>query len=371
MKVLYIGHYKENTGWSKAAIDLISSICTTDIDVVCRNIKLTNNEYSIPQSILKLEEKPLENIDICIQHVLPHHLVGTSKFKKNISYYVGESDTILHNPWFNSLKLMDEIWVPNHTSVTNIQNDGFKNVKYVPHTFDLSRYVRTDSKLDFGSDNYKFKFYYIADLNDRKNIESIIRCFHSEFGSYEPVALVLKIKRYGLENSELEKHVIEICHNVKKHMRIYNDLNSYHKEIILSGETNDEFIHKLHNSCDCLINTTHGEGWSIPAFEAMCYGNTPICCNEGGPKEFIQPDDKNTGTLINGVMTICNHSDPAFPNIFTGQEHWFTPDEQEIKRAMRFYYENRNNTDKEAGLKHAENFSYETVGNKIKELLNV
>ena len=70
-------------------------------------------------------------------------------------------------------------------------------------------------------------------------------------------------------------------------------------------------------------------------------------------------------------MTVCNHSDPAFPNIFTGRENWFTPDEKEIKKAMRYYYENRDIIDRTSGLKNAEKYSYANIGNIIKELLNV
>ena len=41
------------------------------------------------------------------------------------------------------------------------------------------------------------------------------------------------------------------------------------------------------------------------------------------------------------------------------------PSEQEAKERMRFYYENRNETDKNAGLKQAEKFNYENVGKLI------
>ena len=83
-------------------------------------------------------------------------------------------------------------------------------------------------------------------------------------------------------------------------------------------------------------------GLSIPAYEAMLYGNTPICSNEGGPKDFIDPNNKNTGTLINGVYDICNQQDGAFEHIFTGRELWFHASEQETCNAMRYYYNNRN-----------------------------
>lgn len=369
MKLLYIGHYKESSGWSKAAIDLIHAIDSAGIDVVCRNVKLTPKPFSIPDKITELEKKSLDNIDFCIQHLLPHHIVGTSKFKKNIAYYVGESNTLKYNPWKTSLSLVDEIWVPNNTQLHNMKKDGFSNVKYVPHAFDLSRYKKDiKTRVNFGAKNSSFKFYYIADINERKNIESVIKSFHSEFHAYEPVSLVLKIKKFGINSTDLKNHVKSMCDSIKKTLRIYPKIEDYHEEIIISDEMTSEEIDILHKSCDCMVNTTHGEGWSIPSFDAMCFGNTPICSNEGGPKEYIL--DKNHGTLINGVQSVCEHSDSAFPNIFTGRELWFTPDEQEIKSAMRFYYDNRGNTDKTKGLECAEKFSYENVGNIIKEILN-
>lgn len=367
MKILYIGHYKEGSGWSKAAIDLILAMHSVGLDVTCRNIKLTNNNPKINPTILELENKPLSNIDVCIQHVLPHHMVGTQKFKKNIAYFVGESNTTLYNPWFVCLQNMDEVWVPNKNLMDSLISDGLnKNVRVVHHASDTSKKL-SDVKFEFPN---TFKFYYIGELNDRKNIESIVRSFHSEFANFEPVSLVLKVKKYGINGPELVKYCQDLCSTIKKEMRMYNDLDGYHKEIIIADDIEDNHIEILHNSCDCFVCPSHGEGWSIPAFDAMRYGKTPICSNEGGPREFIDSNDKNTGTLINGIYSTCNHSDPAFMDIFTGREEWFIPSEHEIKKAMRFYYENRNNIDRKAGLKVSEKFSYQTIGNLIKDILN-
>lgn len=370
MKILYVGHYKENSGWSKAAIDLIQAIDSAGIDVVCRNIKLTPSSYHIPNKIHELESKDLNNVDVCIQHLLPHHLVSTSKFKKNIAYYVGESTTLKYNTWKTILNCMDEIWVPNQTQLHHMRNDGFANLQYIPHAFDLSKYTKDNGiKINFGDKNETFKFYYIADLNERKNIESIIKCFHSEFHRHEPVSLILKVKKFGVHPEKLRENIQNVCNGIKKTLRIYPEIQDYHQEIIITEDMSSDEIDSLHTSCDCMINATHGEGWSIPSFEAMCFGKTPICSNEGGPKEYIS--NTNVGTLISGTYGVCDHSDSAFPNIFTGRESWFVPNESEIKSAMRFYYENKHNINRKAGLEAAQKFSYNNVGNKIKELLHV
>jgi hypothetical protein len=371
MKLLYIGHYKENSGWSRAAVGLIKAIQTTDIDVVCRDIKLTEVQPELTKDILELEKKNLQDIDYCIQHILPHHMVGTQKFKKNIGYFVSETDSIgLHN-WSNSLSLLDEIWVPNQDSKNNLINDGFdeKSIRVIPHAFDLTKYIDTKNRLSFHGKNHTFKFYFVCEIDDRKNIESIIRCFHSEFNSNEPVLLVLKIKKNGVDQDLLRSEMGKICDRVKNELRLHKNLDGYNTEILITEDFTDEQMNILHLSCDCYVGPTHGEGWSIPAFDAMCFGNTPICSNEGGPKEFIDPNNKNTGWLIDGIKGICNHRNPAFQDLFTGHDNWFIPNELEIKKAMRFYYENRKSKNKD-GLKRGEQFSYQKVGQLIKEELN-
>jgi len=370
MKLLYIGHYKESSGWSKAAINGIRAVATTDIDIVCRNIKLTDNPYELDQDILNFENKDLDNIDVCIQHVLPHHITGTDKFKKNIAYFVHELDSIKYHHWYQNLELVDEIWVPNSCAKNNLIRDGItKTIKVIPHTFNISAYQYDNRRIMFDDRNYTFKFYFICEIDDRKNLETILRCFHSEFHPSEPVSLVLKIRKAGVDPNSLRQGMIKLCDEIKSIMRLYKNKEDYHQEIIITEDFTDEQMKILHQSCDCYVGPTHGEGWGIPAFEAMCYGNTPICSKEGGPKDFIDPNNKNTGWLIDGMMGICNHRNAAFNDIFTGGQHWFVPNEQEIKFAMRYYYENRGDKTQD-GLKQGTQFSYESVGNMIKEALN-
>jgi glycosyltransferase involved in cell wall biosynthesis len=371
MKVLYIGHYKENSGWSKAAINNIEAMSKTSMDVVCRDIKLTSTKPVVSDSILELEKKSLEDVDCCIQHVLPHHITGTDKFKKNVAYFVHELDSIKYHHWYQSLQLVDEVWVPNKDSRNNLIKDGFnaEKIKVIPHSFDMDRYSDNRQRIVFDNKNHTFKFYFICEIDDRKNLESIIRCFHSEFHSSEPVSLVLKIKRTGVDPNSLRNGIMKLCDEIKSSMRIYKNISDYNHEIIITEDFTDEQMKVLHLSCDCYVGPTHGEGWGIPAFDAMCYGNTPICSNEGGPKEFIDPNNKNTGWLVDGIYGICNHRNAAFNDIFTGNHHWFIPNELEVKRAMRYFYENRHNKNTD-GLKQGQKFSYENVGKMIEESLN-
>jgi len=371
MKLLYIGHYKEHSGWAKAAINNIKCINTTDINIVCRNLQLTEQDTQFKdEEILSLENKDTDNVDYCIQNVLPHHITGTDKFKKNIAYFMHELDSIKDHNWYHNLKLVDEIWVPNSSLKINLIKDGFddSSIKVIPMPSDLSNYKDLGHRIKFGHKNHTFKVYFICDMDDRKNLESIIRCFHSEFHKSEPVSLVLKIKKNGVSPKALKEAVAHMCDEIKKHMRLYDNLEDYNHELIITDDFTEEQMNILHLSCDCYLGPTHGEGWGIPAFDAMCYGKTPICSNEGGPKDYIDPNNKNTGWLVNGQMGICSHRNAAFKDLFTAKHHWFIPSELEIKKAMRYYYENRVKNNKD-GLEQARKFSYYNVGNIIKGAL--
>ena len=372
MKVLYLGHYKEGTGWAQAAIDYILAMDSVGIDVVCRNIKLTERTGVAPARVLELEDKSTEGCDICIQHVLPHHLVGTKAFKKNIAYFVSESTSIQTTAWFSHLQQMDEVWVPNTDLLASLRNDKLlqdpQNIRLVPHTFNLDRYKKTYKQISIQEIDHKFKFYYIGDLNDRKNIESIVTSFHSEFDRSEPVALVLKVKKFGLSPEQTESVTRDMCSMIKARMRLYPDLSHYHPEVILPIEMSDEQICSVHQYGNCFVCASHGEGWSIPSFDAMCFGKTPICSNVGGPKDFIS-ENRSVGTCIDGSYSVCDCEDSAFPELFTGREEWFCPSESELKKAMRYYYEQSGSLDHLAGLKRAKEYSYKSVGNKIKEYL--
>ena len=66
MNILYIGHYKEGSGWSQAAIDYILALDSIGENVVCRNITLTSDKVdNIPKRILELEKK----VDILTEEI--------------------------------------------------------------------------------------------------------------------------------------------------------------------------------------------------------------------------------------------------------------------------------------------------------------
>jgi len=376
MKVLYIGHYKEFGGWAEAAKNYILALDSVGIDVVCRNVTLTRDK-EISGRLKELEDKSADGCDVCIQHVLPHHLCGSGRFKKNIAFLASESVSIKHLPWFDFLKQADSLWVPNSCSKKLLEEDNIGiPISVIPHTFDTSKYKKQYETINIPELESNFVFYYIGDMNDRKNLECAVTCFHSEFDRSEDVSLVIKINKFGHAPEELNKIASERIDQIKSRLRLYSDLSRYKRDIIIPNQVPEEALYGLHQQFHCFLCPSHGEAWSIPSFEAMAFGSTPICSKFGGPPEFIS-DDEKTGRCVDGVFSSCKCGDSAFPDLFTGREYWFTPCERQIRQQMRKYYEAYKENpikytveNKSAGLNQADQFSYEVIGQLMKDTLN-
>lgn len=364
MKVAWFSHYKEGSGWSKASIDSILALDSVGVEVVPVNIPLAGQDNEIPERILELEKGSIDDADYCVQNVLPHHMIGTSQYKKNVGFFVTETSTIAHTPWLAPLSAMDELWLPNNDNAQRIRLDiPSSQVFTVPYAFDLERYEGLYDALDMQSANHTYKFYYIGDLNDRKNLEATIRCFHVAFQGNPNVSLVMKVGRHGTEPEKVTEIVRGISTKVKEELRIFKDLSDYSNEIIIPDRLPNKALLDLHYTCDCYVSTSHGEGWGIPIYEAICFGNAVIAGNEGGPKDFL-PES----LLIRGTEGPCCHTDAAFPFLGTGREMWFNIDERSVVANMQKHFAENKSYRKE-GLEIARHYSYESVGKIMKERL--
>ena len=151
-------------------------------------------------------------------------------------------------------------------------------------------------------------------------------------------------------------------------MRVNYSHGGFSPPVIITSFISNEDICRLHRFGDCFVMPSYGEAWCIPAFDAMGFGNTPICTNIGGMADFIG----HAGFLVEGVMEpVCDMLD-TFPALFTGNEDWCSVSIQGLRECMRHAYESQEDLGnmKEAGLKRVYEYSHENIGNLIKGLLN-
>lgn len=368
MKILYIGHFKNgDSGWSRAATDYLLAMDSVGLDVVPRTIQLSDATPNLPKRFLELEEKSSEGCDVVIQHVLPHHLKYDGRFKKNIALCVYESGGTWLNNWASKINTMDELWVPSEFTAKCFRQGGVTiPIIIVPHTFSFPISNQTE-KLDIPGLNGDYIFYTICDLNVRKNLPAIIQAFHREFTINEPVSLVIKCGKHGLPPNKVLEVIGNDCAQIKQHMKLYTNNDLYKKECVISVNLSREDLLKLHNTCHCYVNASHGEAWAIPMFEAMALGKQIICPDN--MYEYINKDVAYTFPTYDGINLRCNDT---FREVGSSREIWKNCSPLDIGNRMRYAYEDYYKLNSSAVLreKHAENYSYKNIGELIKGLLH-
>ncbi|MAF24385.1 hypothetical protein CL634_02185 [bacterium] len=373
MKILYVGHYKEGSGWGQAATDYILSMDAAGLDVVPRCIKINKRIPETPKRILQLERKSSHGCNICIQHVLPHLMEYSPFFEKNIALYATETDNFSSSSWARYINNMDEAWVINKDAEKASLNSNIKiPIRIIPHASDIFKFEKEYDPIDIPSGKDNFIFYFIGDMNKRKNLEAFVKAFHTEFDINEPASILIKTNSESLAPDQCAEAVRNLCMRIKRELKLHRDLNSYKEDYIITDYLTEENIYKLHNSCDCFVGPSYGEAWCIPAFDAMGFGKTPICTNTGGMKDFIG----NGGVLVNGSKEPVYDMQNGFFDLNNAKENWTSININELRKAMRMIYNLHTSKNKryfdmqKNGLKNAKKYSHKKIGNLIKETLN-
>jgi glycosyltransferase involved in cell wall biosynthesis len=374
MKVLYIGVYRDGTGWGNAAQNYILALDRAGVDVVPRSVNLsqTHDEVQayVPDRIAELEENDEHGCDVCIQHILPDLMEYNGHFDMNIGMYAYETTHFRNTCWANKLNMMDQVWVFNHCMLESAHN-SYVNVPtaIVPHCFDMSRYSQRYEPYPIPATEGKYVFYTIGEVTRRKNLAGLLKAFHLEFSPDEPVCLLIKGHVMGMSQSESSRHIQGMIDEIKRGLRLYPDVTDYHNEILISQWLDDTEMMRLHQTGDCFVLPSYGEAWGIPGFEAMALGKTVVLTNEGGPAEYIE----DSGLLVDGryePVFIKPEEVPA-PDIWTGGEKWCAPDIAHLQAQMRYAYENQEICEQmgDKGIDRAYEYSLDTVGQLMSDLL--
>lgn len=373
-KVLYIGHFLENSGYSEAAKNYVHSMYCAGINVVCRNIKLNTSQGETSDLIKYLLGKDASNFTHVINHTLPHHWCYTSS-AKNIGMYIYDTSEC-HYEWAKNLNMMDEIWTPTAYVLKSINRKYVKtnNVKIVPHAVDVTKFSKKYQQPFIPEINGTYKFYYIGESNKRKNIFDTIKAFHQEFDRNEPVSLIIKTSIPGLSPEESGRIISEECNKIKMETRRYNAVEKYIPEIIITERLSDDQINGIHQYCDCYVSTSRGEAWNQPLFDAYGFGNDAIRYTSKSVEMYPYLSKNDNGSILVDEEPCFGYNAP-FPFVGTANENWLRSDVFMVQGCMRFFFDlwqgsrYLNNKEKISRLSEVDKYSYSSIGKLIKGLL--
>lgn len=346
MKILYIGHLHENSGWGECGRNQVLAFAQK-YDIVCRSIKFGGG-YESPE-IDELCKKNLDGVTHVIQYILPHMYVRFPNVK-NIGFVELESQDISHSVWPLYMNIMDEMWVTNEFNRETLENSGVKvPTEIMGHPLDVSKVNNAYPSFNIPYLKGKFVFYTIAENNARKNLKQLIRCYHKAFDPTEPVGLLIKTN----------EDIGDLCNQVKRDAGLYKDASHYSQEVVIHDRISEGMIYGIHRQFDCFITTSKGESWQQPLGEAAMFGNPTIGPSEISMTDFISHKFKAS------AEEPC-YGATQFSNYQNCNDYWNSYNDFDIIEQMRKVYESRK---KEFRPLDLEKYSIESTNKRLEKLL--
>jgi glycosyltransferase involved in cell wall biosynthesis len=177
-------------------------------------------------------------------------------------------------------------------------------------------------------------FYNICQLSTKKGIDILLRAYYAAFADM-PNDVLLVLKTYlNMDNRANDADIVKkYIHEVKTRTRI--PIKNFPPVLPLVFTMSDDEIAGLHKACDAYVCTSRAEGWGIPVFDALGYGNLVISHNVGGLEGFIR---SNNALVYSGTPTLFYDMPHSDPGLFTGVEQCFEPSTAEVSAIMRRYH---------------------------------
>jgi glycosyltransferase involved in cell wall biosynthesis len=340
MKILYIAPVRDFSGYAAAARGYINALHRAGADLVVRAIRYdradSGSEYKPTELERSLLLKPLNDIDVVIQHTTPNELRPVAG-KINIAVVAWETNRIPEY-WAKKLNQFDAVMTFCQTSVDAFVDSGVTvPVTKIPHTFDIPSYTldgvdKMHSEKEPGFFDGRFVFYNISQLSTKKGIDVLLRSYLTEFHGKDKDKVLLVLKTYiDMANRGSERQRIQaFVAGVKNALRLPAD--GYPPIMVISNTLTDKQLKKIHKTGDAYVCSSRAEGWCIPAFEALAYGKKLITTSWGGMGEFAlkqeiekeSTNDQFVGLSVRGYNDA--HRENVFPVVYTleplvGQHH--------------------------------------------------
>ena len=343
-----------------------------------------HNEYELSSRIIpQISTKP----DIWIQVTVPNEFQPIGKF--NIGVTAGIETTLCALPWIEGMNRMNLILTSSEHSKKTLSQTRWtkedkksgqkldfkldKPIEVLLEGADLTKYFpNPNTNFNLESIKESFCFLFVGHWlqgefkEDRKNIGYLIKTFLETFKNKpNPPALILKTQHSSsslLDRTALLKKIDGVRNSVKGSLP-----NIY----LIHGEVSDEEINNLYNhpKVKAMVCLTKGEGFGRPLLEFSLVKKPIIASGWSGHLDFL---DKNMTLLVGGDLNKV-HPSAVQKDVLLPEAQWFQPNDGDVAKAYKEvfkHYKKYTVLAKKLGFKNTKEFSFESMKNRLKEILD-
>lgn len=287
--------------------------------------------------------------DISVQVTIPNEWQQMAPI--NIGVTAGIETTKVAHQWIEKSLIMDKIITPSQFAADVYQNtkcvvtnnstgetdENFKTVtpfEVIHYPFKHETKCE-EVKLDL---EYDFNFLTVAQWGPRKNVENLISWFVEEFKDQE-VGLICKLQLH--KNCTMDQRAT--------YATLQTILNKYPerkcKVYLLHGHLTDEEMLSLYRNdkIKAFVTTTHGEGFGLPMFDAVCNDMPVVAPDWSGHVDFLyMPQKDKKGKAKNKAMyakvdydLVQVPKEAVWDAVLIAESQWCSPREASFKTKIR------------------------------------
>jgi glycosyltransferase involved in cell wall biosynthesis/tetratricopeptide (TPR) repeat protein len=188
----------------------------------------------------------------------------------------------LPEDWVRRARDVDEFWVPSNFVRNCYIESGVpaKKVFVVPNGVNAEKFHPQVLPMKLATQK-KFKFLFVGGTIGRKGPDLLLQAYLQNFKKTDDVCLV--IKDFGGKS-------IYAGQTFESQIRAAQSFPNAPEILYLNEELPPDALPGLYTACDCLVLPYRGEGFGLPALEAMACGLPVIVTAGGATDDFVRDE---------------------------------------------------------------------------------
>ena len=212
----------------------------------------------------------------------------------------------------------DDVWVPSDFHRDAFAKAGVPASKLfvLPEAVDCDFFSETTPKAESRT---RFRFVSVFKYEHRKGGDVLLRAYWSEFTKMDDVELIIRSYKPGWAGGKtLAEEFNEIAH-----VNFGKGANDLARVTLIENAMSKSELRQLYQRSNIFVLPTRGEGWCLPAAEAMASGIPAIATNFSGLTQFIKESISY-----------------PLPVLRMNADGTAEPDEKSLRRIMRSVFAN-------------------------------
>jgi len=189
---------------------------------------------------------------------------------------------VLPADWVRAARDVDEFWLPSEYVRRVYVDSGVpaEKVFVVPNGVDAEKFHPQVAPMKLATQK-KFKFLFVGGTIGRKGPDLLLQAYLKNFTAADDVCLV--IKDFGGQS-------VYTGQTFEAQIRAAQAQPDAPEILYLNAELPPAELPGLYTACDCLVLPYRGEGFGLPALEAMACGLPLIVTAGGATDDFVRDD---------------------------------------------------------------------------------